>query len=153
MLKARPPRSHPTPRSWLLGTRARRCGSPWHRASWASRRTNLPGGGNQFCARSEVVAVKQCPGIRIIYHGALEANAELAEKEGQYETYESSLLVASRGELQYDMWDHTERAVGLGHPRGQDHEDGATQLAAHPVGRVPSRVPVQLLRELVDRGL
>jgi ribonucleoside-diphosphate reductase subunit M1 len=37
-----------------------------------------------------------------IYHGALEASAELAEKEGPYETYEGS--PASKGELQYDMW-------------------------------------------------
>ncbi|KAJ6486511.1 ribonucleotide reductase alpha subunit [Mycena vitilis] len=37
-----------------------------------------------------------------IYHGALEASAELAEKEGPYETYQGS--PASQGELQYDMW-------------------------------------------------
>ncbi|KAJ7750658.1 ribonucleotide reductase alpha subunit [Mycena maculata] len=37
-----------------------------------------------------------------IYHGALEASAELAEVEGPYETYEGS--PASKGELQYDMW-------------------------------------------------
>jgi ribonucleoside-diphosphate reductase subunit M1 len=37
-----------------------------------------------------------------IYHGALEASAELAEIEGPYETYQGS--PASQGELQYDMW-------------------------------------------------
>ncbi|KAJ6584039.1 ribonucleotide reductase alpha subunit [Mycena vulgaris] len=37
-----------------------------------------------------------------IYHGALEASAELAEKDGPYETYQGS--PASQGELQYDMW-------------------------------------------------
>ncbi|KAJ7213865.1 ribonucleotide reductase alpha subunit [Mycena pura] len=37
-----------------------------------------------------------------IYHGALEASAELAELEGPYETYEGS--PASQGQLQYDMW-------------------------------------------------
>ncbi|KAJ7143524.1 ribonucleotide reductase alpha subunit [Mycena crocata] len=37
-----------------------------------------------------------------IYHGALEASAELAERDGPYETYEGS--PASQGELQYDMW-------------------------------------------------
>ncbi|KAJ7256804.1 ribonucleotide reductase alpha subunit [Mycena haematopus] len=44
-----------------------------------------------------------------IYHGALEASAELAEKEGPYETYEGS--PASRGELQYDMWGVTPSAL------------------------------------------
>ncbi|KAJ7078684.1 ribonucleotide reductase alpha subunit [Mycena epipterygia] len=37
-----------------------------------------------------------------IYHGALEASAELAERDGPYETYQGS--PASLGELQYDMW-------------------------------------------------
>ncbi|KAF7364883.1 Ribonucleoside-diphosphate reductase [Mycena venus] len=37
-----------------------------------------------------------------IYHGALEASAELAERDGPYETYEGS--PASQGQLQYDMW-------------------------------------------------
>lgn len=38
-----------------------------------------------------------------IYYGALEASCELAEKYGVYETYEDS--PASRGILQYDMWE------------------------------------------------
>ncbi|KAF8214950.1 ribonucleotide reductase [Mycena galopus ATCC 62051] len=37
-----------------------------------------------------------------IYHGALEASAELAERDGPYETYAGS--PASQGQLQYDMW-------------------------------------------------
>lgn len=37
-----------------------------------------------------------------IYHAALEASCELAEKSGPYETYEGSPV--SRGVLQYDMW-------------------------------------------------
>ncbi|CAK4010309.1 Ribonucleoside-diphosphate reductase large chain [Lecanosticta acicola] len=37
-----------------------------------------------------------------IYHAALEASCELAEKLGAYETYEGSPV--SQGELQYDMW-------------------------------------------------
>ncbi|KAK3722697.1 ribonucleotide-diphosphate reductase subunit rnr1 [Vermiconidia calcicola] len=37
-----------------------------------------------------------------IYHGALTASCELAEKLGPYETYEGSPV--SQGELQYDMW-------------------------------------------------
>ncbi|KAM6494446.1 Ribonucleotide reductase, barrel domain containing protein [Amanita muscaria] len=37
-----------------------------------------------------------------IYHGALEASAELAEVEGTYETYEGS--PSSQGQLQYDLW-------------------------------------------------
>jgi len=37
-----------------------------------------------------------------IYYGALEASCELAEKEGPYTTYEGS--PASKGILQYDMW-------------------------------------------------
>ncbi|KAF7194695.1 Ribonucleoside-diphosphate reductase large chain [Pseudocercospora fuligena] len=37
-----------------------------------------------------------------IYHAALTASCELAEKLGPYETYEGSPV--SKGELQYDMW-------------------------------------------------
>ncbi|KAJ6487986.1 ribonucleotide reductase alpha subunit [Mycena sanguinolenta] len=37
-----------------------------------------------------------------IYHGALEASAEMAEKDGPYESYQGS--PASQGQLQYDMW-------------------------------------------------
>lgn len=37
-----------------------------------------------------------------IYHAALEASCELAEKLGPYETYQGS--PASMGELQYDLW-------------------------------------------------
>ncbi|KAJ6508348.1 ribonucleotide reductase alpha subunit [Mycena sanguinolenta] len=44
-----------------------------------------------------------------IYHGALEASAELAEKDGPYETYEGS--PASQGILQYDMWNVTPSAL------------------------------------------
>lgn len=40
-----------------------------------------------------------------IYHAALESSAELAEKDGPYKTYEGS--PASKGELQYDMWNVT----------------------------------------------
>ncbi|ODM92112.1 Ribonucleoside-diphosphate reductase large subunit [Orchesella cincta] len=40
-----------------------------------------------------------------LYYGALEASVELAEKEGTYETYEGS--PASKGILQYDMWNVT----------------------------------------------
>ncbi|AAL01709.1 ribonucleotide reductase [Spodoptera litura nucleopolyhedrovirus] len=39
-----------------------------------------------------------------IYYGALEASCELAAIYGPYETYEGS--PASRGVLQYDMWDN-----------------------------------------------
>ncbi|KAF7364873.1 Ribonucleoside-diphosphate reductase [Mycena venus] len=44
-----------------------------------------------------------------IYHGALEASAELAERDGPYETYEGS--PASQGQLQYDMWGVTPSAL------------------------------------------
>ncbi|MFH4977936.1 hypothetical protein AB6A40_004645 [Gnathostoma spinigerum] len=37
-----------------------------------------------------------------IYHGALEASCELAERDGPYETYDGSPV--SKGILQYDMW-------------------------------------------------
>lgn len=37
-----------------------------------------------------------------IYHAALEASCELAQKEGAYSTYEGSPV--SQGQLQYDMW-------------------------------------------------
>uniref|UniRef100_A0AC35TXJ4 Ribonucleoside-diphosphate reductase n=1 Tax=Rhabditophanes sp. KR3021 TaxID=114890 RepID=A0AC35TXJ4_9BILA len=40
-----------------------------------------------------------------IYHGALEASCELAEKDGPYSTYEGSPV--SKGILQYDMWNVT----------------------------------------------
>ncbi|KAF8644660.1 hypothetical protein AX16_008320 [Volvariella volvacea WC 439] len=37
-----------------------------------------------------------------IYHGALEASAEMAEKDGPYETWVGS--PAQQGQLQYDLW-------------------------------------------------
>ena len=37
-----------------------------------------------------------------IYHAALEASCDLAERDGPYETYPDSPV--SKGELQYDMW-------------------------------------------------
>ncbi|KAH9480791.1 ribonucleotide-diphosphate reductase subunit rnr1 [Psilocybe cubensis] len=37
-----------------------------------------------------------------IYHGALEASSELAERDGPYETWMGS--PAQQGQLQYDMW-------------------------------------------------
>lgn len=37
-----------------------------------------------------------------IYHAAVEASSDMAEKDGPYETYEGS--PASKGELQYDLW-------------------------------------------------
>lgn len=40
-----------------------------------------------------------------IYYGALEASCELAEKLGVYETYPG--CPASKGVLQYDMWNVT----------------------------------------------
>lgn len=40
-----------------------------------------------------------------IYHAALERSCELAKELGTYETYEGS--PASKGELQYDMWNVT----------------------------------------------
>ncbi|KAJ6588887.1 ribonucleotide reductase alpha subunit [Mycena capillaripes] len=44
-----------------------------------------------------------------IYHGALEASAEMAEKDGPYETFQGS--PASLGQLQYDMWGVTPSAL------------------------------------------
>ncbi|KAJ7266992.1 ribonucleotide reductase alpha subunit [Mycena haematopus] len=43
-----------------------------------------------------------------IYHGALEASSDMAEKDGPYESYEGS--PASLGQLQYDMWGVTPSA-------------------------------------------
>ncbi|KAJ7033696.1 ribonucleotide reductase alpha subunit [Mycena alexandri] len=40
-----------------------------------------------------------------IYHGALEASAEMAEKDGAYETFQGS--PASLGQLQFDLWNVT----------------------------------------------
>ncbi|KAJ1958119.1 ribonucleotide-diphosphate reductase subunit rnr1 [Dipsacomyces acuminosporus] len=40
-----------------------------------------------------------------IYHAALEASCELAEKHGAYESYQGSPI--SRGQLQPDLWSHT----------------------------------------------
>jgi ribonucleoside-diphosphate reductase alpha chain len=41
--------------------------------------------------------------METIYNGAVEASIDLAEKDGPYETYEGS--PASRGLLQFDLWD------------------------------------------------
>ena len=38
-----------------------------------------------------------------MYHGALEASCEIAEKQGAYESFEGSPI--SEGILQFDMWD------------------------------------------------
>lgn len=38
-----------------------------------------------------------------MYHGALEASCEIAEKQGAYESFEGSPI--SKGILQFDMWD------------------------------------------------
>lgn len=43
-----------------------------------------------------------------LYHASLEASCELAEKQGAYETFEGS--PASKGILQYDMWNVTPSA-------------------------------------------
>lgn len=40
-----------------------------------------------------------------MYHGALEASCELAERDGVYETYEGSPV--QKGQLQFDMWNVT----------------------------------------------
>jgi ribonucleoside-diphosphate reductase subunit M1 len=40
-----------------------------------------------------------------IYHAAVEASSEMAEKWGPYETYEGS--PASQGKLQFDLWGKT----------------------------------------------
>ncbi|KAI9141474.1 ribonucleotide reductase [Paraphysoderma sedebokerense] len=40
-----------------------------------------------------------------IYHAALEASAEIAERDGTYSSYEGSPV--SKGQLQFDMWDVT----------------------------------------------
>ena len=37
-----------------------------------------------------------------IYHAAVEASAELAEKDGPYETFDGS--PASQGKFQFDLW-------------------------------------------------
>lgn len=37
-----------------------------------------------------------------IYHGALEASSEMAERDGPYETWEGS--PAQQGQLQFDLW-------------------------------------------------
>lgn len=49
-------------------------------------------------------AAKQLNGaiFETIYHAALEASSELAEKQGAYETFPGS--PASKGKLQYDLW-------------------------------------------------
>lgn len=44
-----------------------------------------------------------------IYHGALTASADIAERDGPYETFHNGTngCPASQGVLQYDMWDKT----------------------------------------------
>ena len=44
-----------------------------------------------------------------IYHGALEASSELAERDGPYETWMGS--PAQLGQLQYDLWGVTPTGV------------------------------------------
>jgi ribonucleoside-diphosphate reductase alpha subunit len=46
-----------------------------------------------------------------MYHAALEASCELAELYGPYETFEGS--PASKGILQFDMWDRQPRFSGM----------------------------------------
>jgi ribonucleoside-diphosphate reductase alpha subunit len=46
-----------------------------------------------------------------MYHASLEASHELAEVDGPYETFEGS--PASKGILQFDMWDRKPRFSGL----------------------------------------
>lgn len=43
--------------------------------------------------------------METIYHGALEASAELAETEGPYEHFEGAPM--ARGDLQFDLWEQT----------------------------------------------
>jgi ribonucleoside-diphosphate reductase alpha subunit len=45
-----------------------------------------------------------------IYFAALEESCQLAKEEGPYETYEGS--PASRGKLQFDLWDKTDHIFG-----------------------------------------
>ncbi len=47
-----------------------------------------------------------------IYHGALEASCELAQQDGPYETYSGS--PASKGQLQYDLWESRLPTFGTG---------------------------------------
>lgn len=46
-----------------------------------------------------------------MYHGALEASCEVAEKRGAYESFEGSPI--SQGILQFDMWDREPMHSGL----------------------------------------
>merc|ERR1711998_546779 len=43
-----------------------------------------------------------------IYYAAVEASCELAERDGPYETFKGS--PASRGQLQFDLWDRTPKS-------------------------------------------
>merc|ERR1712032_306336 len=57
-----------------------------------------------------------------IYFGALTASADLAEKDGPYETYQGSPL--SKGELQFDMW-------GITPSKRWDWDNLRTKIAQH----------------------
>jgi ribonucleoside-diphosphate reductase alpha subunit len=48
--------------------------------------------------------------FRTIYFAALQESCQLANEEGPYETYEGS--PASRGKLQFDLWDKTDHIFG-----------------------------------------
>jgi ribonucleoside-diphosphate reductase subunit M1 len=54
---------------------------------------------------SEQAKVLNIQIFETIYHAAVEESIELAKEYGSYETYEGS--PASRGLLQYDLWNHT----------------------------------------------
>ncbi|ACI28864.1 agip163 [Agrotis ipsilon multiple nucleopolyhedrovirus] len=58
---------------------------------------------------SEEAAVLNKQIAETIYYGALEASCELAQRDGSYSTFAGS--PASRGVLQYDMWNATPSAL------------------------------------------
>lgn len=57
-----------------------------------------------------------------IYHAALEASTELAERDGAYETFAGS--PSSRGQLQFDMWNTKESDT-------PSHRYASGQLSSH----------------------
>jgi ribonucleoside-diphosphate reductase alpha subunit len=85
-----------------------------------------------------------------IYHAALEASAELAEKEGPYETFAGS--PASQGKLQFNLW-------GLSDDETPSHKYALAKETPVPIQMYPNSSNVcgydweSLRRRIVKTGL
>jgi len=87
-----------------------------------------------------------------IYHAALEASAELAERDGPYETFQGS--PASRGEIQFDLW-------GLDDEETPSHRFASKSIKTEKLQRYPETLCPggngydwrALRQRIMDKGL